>query len=45
MPDCRPLVGPGNTNQALEGPWRRSDSLKMIACDMEKNTLDNKKTP
>ena len=35
LPDCRPLVGPGNTNHALDGPRRRSCTRQWFVIDME----------
>jgi hypothetical protein len=35
LPDCRPLVGPGNTNHALDGRLRRPQSLRCFVINME----------
>ena len=43
-PNCRPLVGPGNTNHALDGPRRRPRFLQCFVIDME-NTSTQQKTP
>ena len=37
LPDCRPLVGPGNTNHALDGPRQRQSSLQHFIMDMGKH--------
>jgi RNA polymerase sigma factor (sigma-70 family) len=36
-PNCRPLVGPGNTNHALDGRLRRPQSLQCFVIDMEEH--------
>ena len=37
LPNCRPLVGPGNTNHALDGPRRRPRSLNWFVIDMKEH--------
>ena len=42
LPNCRPLVGPGNTNHALDGPRRRPCFRQCFIIDMERHLDTNR---